>query len=77
MNRESEDAFIRRAKNGDPLALRDLVRRESPKVSRGVNSLEIYFDGARYWIASVMWQSEDAEHPIPASLLPPGPAIAK
>jgi hypothetical protein len=43
---------------------------EKPKQSRGVNSIELYFDGARWWISSVMWQSEDEEHPIPATLLP-------
>ena len=39
--------------------------------SRGVNSLDLYFDGTRWWVASVMWQSEDAAHPIPPELLPP------
>ncbi len=43
----------------------------SEKVHRGVNSVELYFDQHRWWIASVMWQSEDAAHPIPAQLLPP------
>lgn len=38
--------------------------------SRGVNSLELYFDGKRWWIASVMWMSESAQAPIPADLLP-------
>lgn len=38
--------------------------------SRGVNSLELYFDGARWWISAVSWQSETAEHPIPPELLP-------
>lgn len=37
---------------------------------RGMNSLELYFDGTRWWIASVMWQAEDAAHPLPAELLP-------
>lgn len=48
-----------------------LVGRHAPFTrSRGVNSLELYHDGTRWWIASVMWQSETAEHPIPAALLP-------
>ncbi|MCV2370758.1 hypothetical protein [Roseateles oligotrophus] len=42
----------------------------SPQRFRGVNSIELYFDGQRWWIASVMWMSEAASHPIPASLLP-------
>jgi len=41
-----------------------------PKRSRGVNSIEMYFDGQRWWIASVMWQTEDPDHPIPKELLP-------
>lgn len=44
----------------------------STKVSRGVNSLELYWDGKRWWIASVMWMSEDPSHPIPQAYLPPG-----
>jgi hypothetical protein len=36
-----------------------------------VNSLDLYFDGQRWWVASVLWQSEDAAHPIPPELLPP------
>jgi hypothetical protein len=43
----------------------------SPVKGRGVNSLDLYFDGQRWWVASVVWQSEDAAHPIPAELLPP------
>jgi hypothetical protein len=38
--------------------------------SRGVNSLQLYFDGTRWWVASVTWQSEDAAHPLPPELLP-------
>lgn len=38
--------------------------------SRGVNSLEVFFDGNRWWIASVMWMYEDADHPIPPHMLP-------
>ncbi|HEU4412436.1 MAG TPA: hypothetical protein VFS43_44750 [Polyangiaceae bacterium] len=40
-------------------------------VSRGVNSIDAYFDGGRWWIASVVWQSESARYPIPPELLPP------
>ncbi len=40
------------------------------KRDRGVNSLQLYFDGSRWWVASVTWQSEDAAHPIPQDLLP-------
>lgn len=32
---------------------------------RGVNSIEAYFDGTRWWISSVLWMSESPGHPIP------------
>jgi hypothetical protein len=44
--------------------------KDNPKVSRGVNFLELYFDGTRWWVASAVWQGEDAAHPIPPELLP-------
>ena len=47
------------------------VGTEKPVRSRGVNSLDLYFDGTRWWVASVVWQSEDAAHPVPPELLPP------
>lgn len=48
-----------------------LVGVEKPVRSRGVNSVDLYFDGQRWWVASVVWQSEDAANPIPPELLPP------
>jgi hypothetical protein len=44
---------------------------EGRDVSRGVNSVDTYFDGKRWWIASVIWQTEGPSYPIPAELLPP------
>ena len=40
------------------------------KTRRGVNSIDMIFDGSRWWIASVVWQTESARFPIPAELLP-------
>ncbi|WP_342379773.1 hypothetical protein NVS55_09635 [Myxococcus stipitatus] len=37
---------------------------------RGVNYLQLYFDGTRWWVTSVVWQSEDEANPIPPELLP-------
>ena len=44
---------------------------EGRDVSRGVNSIDAYFDGRRWWITSVVWQSESPRYPIPPELLPP------
>jgi len=38
--------------------------------SRGVNLLQLYFDGTRWWIESAIWQDESSDLPIPAQLLP-------
>jgi hypothetical protein len=32
---------------------------------RGINSFQLFNDGKRWWILSVYWQHETAEHPIP------------
>jgi hypothetical protein len=32
---------------------------------RGINSIQLFYDGARWWIVSIYWQQESPEHPIP------------
>jgi hypothetical protein len=44
--------------------------KEGPVIARGINSLQLFHDGARWWIASATWQDETAAHPIPKSYLP-------
>ena len=41
---------------------------EKPFV-RGINSIQLWNDGSRWWIMSIMWQSETAEVPIPEKYL--------
>jgi len=36
-----------------------------PVVSRGINNLQLYFDGQRFWILSSTWDSERPNNPIP------------
>lgn len=36
---------------------------------RGVNSLELYNDGTRWWISTVTWEEERPNNPIPKELL--------
>jgi hypothetical protein len=43
---------------------------DDPKPHRGLNSLELYNDGRRWWIVSAMWQHEVAGFPLPPELLP-------
>lgn len=39
---------------------------------RGINSISLRFDGARWLIVSVLWQAESDSNPIPSKYLPPG-----
>ena len=37
---------------------------------RGINSIQLFDDGTRWWIVSVYWQSETPDLPLPADYLP-------
>ena len=37
---------------------------------RGINSIQLVNDGHRWWIASVAWDQERADNPIPPQYLP-------
>jgi hypothetical protein len=37
---------------------------------RGVNSIQLVRDGKRWWIASVAWEAERPDNPIPPEYLP-------
>jgi hypothetical protein len=36
---------------------------------RGINSIQLFYDGTRWWIVSIYWQHESAEHPVPERYL--------
>ncbi len=36
---------------------------------RGINSLQLYHDGSRWWIASLIWRAEDPATPLPERYL--------
>lgn len=38
--------------------------------ARGINSIQLFNDGERWWILSIFWMGETAEHPIPEEFLP-------
>jgi hypothetical protein len=43
---------------------------DGPVTARGVNSIELFYDGKRWWIASAIWDDERPDNPIPKELLP-------
>ncbi len=42
---------------------------DTQPATRGVNSWELLFDGTRYWILQIYWDTERPDNPIPANLL--------
>lgn len=36
---------------------------------RGINSIQLWFDGKRWWILTVFWQGETTDNPIPKAYL--------
>jgi hypothetical protein len=41
-----------------------------PVIARGINSIELFWDGKRWWIANAIWTDETKENPIPKEYLP-------
>ncbi len=45
-------------------------KNDDPKpFMRGINSIQLFYDGGRWWIVTVYWQQESPEHPIPKRYL--------
>lgn len=42
---------------------------EPEPFQRGINSIQLFHDGDRWWITTVMWDSERPDNPIPAEYL--------
>lgn len=43
---------------------------DSVPFTRGINSIQLWFDGTRWWVVTVYWESERPGSPIPAEYLP-------
>lgn len=42
---------------------------DGPVTGRGVNSIDLFWDGKRWWITAVSWDDERPQSPIPPDLL--------
>lgn len=42
---------------------------EGEQSLRGINSIQLFFDGDRWWVMSVLWAAETEERPLPEALL--------
>ena len=38
--------------------------------NRGINSIQLYHDGARYWVVTIFWGHEPDNSPLPSQYLP-------
>jgi hypothetical protein len=45
------------------------ITKDGPVIARGVNSIELFWDGKRWWIASAIWDEERKDNPLPQDLL--------
>ena len=39
--------------------------------ARGINSIQLYHDGTRWWVVTIFWEGESPTSPIPAKYLKP------
>ncbi len=46
------------------------LKAEGPVIARGINSIELFYDGKRWWIASAVWDDERPDNPILPEYLP-------
>jgi hypothetical protein len=45
------------------------ITKEGPVIARGVNSIELFWDGKRWWIAGAIWDEERKDNPLPRDFL--------
>ena len=43
---------------------------EKQPFMRGINSIQLLYDGTRWWIINIYWTQETKENPIPVNYLP-------
>ena len=42
-------------------------RGEPAPFARGINSIQLFWDGQRWWIMSIFWDAERPGNPLPAA----------
>jgi hypothetical protein len=46
------------------------TKSDGPVIARGINSIQAYWDGKRWWITNAIWDEERPDNPIPAEYSP-------
>jgi hypothetical protein len=44
-------------------------RTDAKPFARGINSIQLFFDGKRWWVVTILWDAERPEQPIPEEYL--------
>lgn len=45
------------------------TKADATPFARGINSIQLFFDGKRWWIVTIFWEAERPANPIPAPYL--------
>ena len=45
------------------------AKEDAKPFARGINSIQLFNDGSRWWVISVYWEAEDANHTLPEQYL--------
>lgn len=48
-------------------AYQSFRRGETTPFARGINSIQLFWDGQRWWIMAIFWDSERPNNPLPAA----------
>jgi hypothetical protein len=43
---------------------------KEPPFKRGINSIQLFNDGKRWWVVNMLWDNEREDNPMPAEYLP-------
>jgi hypothetical protein len=45
--------------------------KDAQPFARGINSFQLFYDGARWWVVTIYWLEETPENPLPKEFMPP------
>ncbi len=45
-------------------------QKDGPVTNRGINSIQLFFDGNRYYVTNIFWSAESMGFPLPDKYLP-------
>jgi hypothetical protein len=48
-------------------------RGETAPFARGINSIQLFWDGSRWWVLQIFWDAERANNPLPPEFAAPAP----